>query len=195
MGNEGAQHLLGVKTAARLYYPRHLGHGARPLAYMVDDAKIEYCVIGLVRHRDPRDIADPEASSIAAFREARPCAGDHSRIEIERVDALGAERIQNDLRSDAAATSNLQRDAAYSTSKAQKSLRLDPPLHHGANRVVHQSVLEGIQEHFGLQHLLKRSSQGRDAMPCIVSGPQRLSRTKSDSSGSTTMTHPAPRSR
>ena len=133
--DQGApQHLLGVEAAARPQNPCHLGEGAAPLGYVVNDAKVEHGVVGRIRRGDARSVAGPEPDASAAGPEPGLRLGHHPGIKVKRIDPLGTEEVEDDLSTNAAATADLQRDfAAHAPSESQEATRLNLPLQECAN--------------------------------------------------------------
>lgn len=72
------------------------------------------------------------------------------RMEIECVDVPGAEHFEDELRPHAAPAADLERvPAGDGAAHVEQATRLEVPRHRRANRVVHERLLDRVQEHDG----------------------------------------------
>ncbi len=125
-----------------------LAQGVAPDGDVVDDAEVEDRVVALVGSSDPRRVTDGDAHSVAARCQTTPSPLHHARIQVEGLDPIGAEAVEDDLRTDAAATAHLEGDAAiHRPAHIEETLSLEVPLDGSADRVVHGPGLEAIEQH------------------------------------------------
>lgn len=148
MQDEGPEDLFAIESTTGLKHAVHFCYCPTPVGHVMDDAKVEDGVVLRIIGGDRTCIANPEIHARPEMREPIVRPTDHPRVEIESVDAVCAETLDDDLDTNATPASDFQRAAAlHHATQPEQTRRFDVALDSRTHRIVHQCILEMIQEH------------------------------------------------
>jgi hypothetical protein len=115
---------------------------------MVDDREVEYGVVGGLLGLDLLGVADPEPHPAPLRCMPSPRPRHHVRVEVERFHRAGAEEIEDDFDADAATATNLERSASGDgPAQIEQAPCLEVALDRGPHGVVHERLLDGVEQH------------------------------------------------
>ena len=151
MDDEGPKDLFGVELPTRPEHTMHFRHSPPPIRNMMDGTEVDDRIIRGVRGRYRARVAHPQSNPRTVPGKPSSGQADHPGIEIERVDRIGAEELEDELGADTAAAADFQGSpAADRATHLKQTSRLKVPLEGRPHRIVHERVLEAVQQHLSL---------------------------------------------
>jgi hypothetical protein len=141
--------LFKKEAASGPEHTTHLRHRPTPIGNMMNDPEIEDCIEPIIVHSDGSHIADTELQPILPIRrQPAPRPFHHVWIKIECVHFPRGEPLEDDLSAHTSTAPDFQHAHPFGAStQSLEEARLITLLEHGSHRIIHQSLLESIQEH------------------------------------------------
>src|SRR5262249_48471650 len=146
--DEILEQILEVKAPARFEHAADLGHRLAPGRHMMQNSEVEDGVEAGVGKIQARGVADPELGAVIEKGSGvRTRALDLRRIEGDRHHTLGAEALQDQTRTRAPSTADLERPATRERAAlAQKQRYLDHTLHKRPQAAIDGQGLQAVHD-------------------------------------------------